>query len=315
MSPGSRRSIAVAAMAAGALLAGCAGLTQMQDTISRMDQGVHTVATGETAFLHEVQAADCANQFYSSAFLFSTKQSDHLDLSGSCVPTLLDDEMIRRRQALMDALTLYVDKIQALACSDRNATLDSASQGLAGKLQQLAKVHQLASATQPAQAVEAAVVDITEMALDQKRFEDIRGAAKAMQPRVAQLVEVLKAENTTFAAAIASKVGAIEPQLHLAVLKARQDEGARSLIDVIAAREIVRSVNPLGASPVATTAGAADPHDNPNSVARSLNAALDAVVNANDALANAGTGGLAAAVNDQVARAQRLSSLLSGSAK
>jgi hypothetical protein len=296
-------------------LAGCAGLTLMQDTISKFDQSAHTIANGEVAFLRQVQSADCANQFYAAAFQFSIKQSDHLDLTGNCTPTLLDDDMIKRRQALIDAVTLYVDKIQALSGSDRDKTLDDASQKLAGKLQLLAKVHDLASGVQASEGVEGAVVAITGMALDERRFEDIRGAAQAMAPHVAQLVATLKIENTTFAIGIASKVDALQVQLRPALLKARQDAGARSFLDVVAAREIVRAANPLGASPVATTGGAADPKADPQNVAKTLNAALDALVNANDALAHAGSGGLTAAVNDAVARGQSLNTLFSSISK
>ncbi len=296
-------------------LAGCSGLTQMQDTVSKFDQGVHFVATGQMAFFRQVQAADCANQFYSAAFLFSTKQTNTLDLTGTCSPTILNDKQIQSRQVLMDSLTLYVDKIQALATNDNNKSLDTNSQNLAGQLNTLAKAHSLSSGLSAAKDVEAAVIGIAEMAMDQRRFDDIRQAAKAMSPHVTILVETLKTENTIFAEGLASKIGAIEPQLHAAVLTARNDEGARSFLDVIAAREIVRSINPLGVSPVSATPGAADPKLDPQNIAKQLNAALDSVKNSNDALAKAGTGGIVAAVNDLIARAQHVNNILFGISK
>jgi hypothetical protein len=147
-------------IAAVLLLAGCSGLTQMQDTISKFDQGAHSVATGQMAFFRQVQIADCNNQFYSAAFNFSIKQTEKLDLTGICEPTILDNNQIKIRQALMDSLTLYVDKIQTLATGDSNKTLDSNSQNLAGQLNGLAKSHGLGSSLSIAEGVEAAVIAI-----------------------------------------------------------------------------------------------------------------------------------------------------------
>jgi hypothetical protein len=262
------------------------------------------------AFFREVQAADCANQFYTAAYSFAINGADALDLSGQCEPSILDSKQIKARQALMDSLTLYVDKIQALAASDDNKTLDSNSTKLAGQLKGLAVTHALMSGSM-AQDVEAAVIGVAEMALDQKKFTDIKNAATAMAPNISKIVEALKTENKGFAEGIASKTGQIEGQLKLALVSARKKDGPRSLLDVIAARDIVRSVNPLGATLPAVAAADPDPKADPRNVAKQLNAALDALVNSNDALAGAGTGGLAAAVNDLVARGQHLNTILS----
>jgi hypothetical protein len=324
-------------------LDGCAGLTQMQDTISKFDQGAHSVATGQMAYFREVQAADCNNQFYTAAYNFSINQSNNLDLSGRCNPTVLDSDQIKIRQALMDSLTLYVDKIQTLSTSDDNKTLDANSKDLALQVNGIAKSHGFASGLSLADGVEAAVISITEMALDQRRFKDIKGAAAAMNPHVRRVVEALKAENTAYAITMASKMNALEPELHTALLEARNTPiqacqesckrqhhkgaalnscmkgcsyaGARSLLDVIAAREVIRTVNPLGASPVSIAEGSEDVKLDPANVAVRLNAALDALANANDALANAGTGGTIAAVNDLAARARHANELLTSIGK
>ena len=54
-----------------------------------------------------------------------------------------------------------------------------------------------------------------------------------------------------------------------------------------------------------------DADADPLNAAKQVNAALEAVVNANDALANAGTGGAVAAVNDLVVRARHAKDILS----
>lgn len=316
-------------------------MTQMQDTISKFDLGAHSVATGQMAFFRQVQVADCNNQFYSNAYKFSIKQTDKLDLTGSCEPTILDTKQIKNRQALMDSLTLYVDKIQTFSTNDDNKTLDANSRSLATQLNELAKSHGLASSLSLAEGVEAAVIAISEMALDQRKFNDVRNAAKSMAPYVEKVVESLKTENNIFAIGMASKMDQVEPQLHLAVLESRETvvsackdkcehsaqinkskcsqncdySGARSLLDIIAAREVVRSINPLGASPIAVAVGNEDPKLDPRNVAKQLNASLDALVNANDALANAGTGGIVAAVNDLIARAQNANNVLTAISK
>jgi hypothetical protein len=290
-------------------LTGCNGLTQMQDTISKFDQGAHSVSTGQMAFFRQVQIADCNDQFYSAAFDYSIKQTDRLDLTGKCTPTILDSKQIKSRQALMDSITLYVDKIQTLATSDSNKTLDTNSQNLANQLNGVAKSHGFANLS-VASDVEAAVIAITEMALDQRKFKDIASAANAMNPYLVNLVNALKFENNTFAIGMASKMDHMQIQLKAAVSESRKDTNVRSFLDVLVARDIIRSMNPLGASPLSVAEGSADPGLDPQNVAIQLNASLDALVNANDALINAGTGGVIAAVNDLIARAQHANNIL-----
>lgn len=297
-------------IAIGLVLAGCSGLTQMQDTISKFDQGTHSVATGQMTFFRQVQIADCNNQFYSAAFKFSTKQTDVLDLTGKCVPTILDEKQIKSRQALMNSITLYVDKIQTLATGDINKTLDTNSQNLAKQLNGVAKTHGFADLS-TASKVEADVIAITEMALDQRKFKDIKDAANTINPSIVEIVNTLKDENSTFAIGMASKMDQIQIQLKAAVSEARNETGVRSFLDVITAREIIRNINPLGASPLTVAEGNADPSIDPQNVAKQLNASLDSLVNANEALANAGTGGIIAAVNDLIAKAQHANDVLS----
>jgi len=295
------------------VLAGCSGLTQMQDAVTKFDLGAHAVATGQMAYFQEVQTADCSYQFYQSADLFARNvPGTSLALNGNCTPIVLDDKQIKGRQALMDSITLYADKIQALATDDNNKTLDTNSQNLAGQINTLAKAHGLpSSALSLSGDVEAAVVGIAEMVLDQRRYSDIRGAAQNMGPYLSKVIELLKSENLASSAVLDSKIDGVEIILRLALAEAQKKEGPRSFFDVITARNILRSVNPLGAPPLTTTNATADPALDPQNVAKQLNAALDAVVNSNNALAQTGTGGVVAAVNDLIARAQHVNSIIS----
>jgi hypothetical protein len=290
-------------------LAGCSGLTQMQDTVSKFDQGAHSVATGQMSYFRQVQIADCNNQFYSAAFNFSIRQTNDLDLTGKCIPTILDNTEIEIRQALMDSITLYVDKIQTLATNDSNKALDANSQNLATKLNGVAKSHGFTNLSAAAE-IEAAVIAISEMALDQRKFNEISTAANTMNPPLIKIVNALKSENNKYAIGMASKMGQIQIQLKAAISDSRDKTNVRSFIDIISAREIIRAINPLGASPLAVAEGNADPKLDPQNVAKQLNASLDSLVNANNALANAGTGGAIAAVNDLIARAQQANNVL-----
>jgi hypothetical protein len=293
-----------------AVLAGCSGLKQIQDTITKFDQGAHSVSTAEMNFFRAVQAADCTNQFYTKAFSYATDHGD-FDLTGTCTPKILDDNQIQIRQALMDAITLYADKIVIVATSDDNKTLDSNSQKLAGNLNSFAKQQGIFSSLQIASGVEAAITAIADMEIDQLRLNDIKAAASSMDKNLQNLVKSLKAENISFATGIASKMDGIEGELRGIVTVNHKNRGTMSLFDVVEARRIMQSVNPFSPAPIAASKGGGDPKSDPQNIARQLNASLDAVVNANNAIANAGTGGIIAAVTDLVARAQAAQSIQS----
>ncbi|WP_157378439.1 hypothetical protein [Burkholderia ubonensis] len=106
-------------------------------------------------------------------------------------------------------------------------------------------------------------------------------------------------------------MSAIQPELRNAILDARRQRKATSILDVIAARDIVRSVDPFGAEPVAQTTGSASANQDPGYIASQLNKGLESMLAANSALANAGTGGVSAAVNDLIARGQHVNAILS----
>lgn len=291
-----------------AMLSGCSSMTQLQGSVSKFDQDTHAAATDEVSFLRAVQTADCDNQFYSNSYNFAVGSTNSLDLSGVCTPTILTDNQIKIRQVLMDAITLYADKMQALSTNNDNKTLDTNSLKLANQIRSLATQHGL-SGVPEASAVESSIIELTDMVLDKKRFSDIQHTAKAMAASLAKVVVDIKTENTILAIGISSKTQQLEPELQLVVKSARSQRGPASFFDVIEARRLMQSTDPFGAAPVAATAGAFDHETNPQSVAERLNAALDAVVNANQAIAIASTGGIIASVDDLTARVKAAQTL------
>ena len=289
----------------GVSLAGCAGLTQIEDTITKFDQGAHSLSTAEMNFFRAVQTADCTSEFYFQAFEWANGTKDNFDISGNCTPTILSDDQIKTRQALMDAITLYADKMEALASHDDNKTLDNNSQQLASSINNMAKNDpKLSSAFPVATGVEAAIIGISDMVLDQKKFTEIKGAAKDMEPDLETVVMTLQKENITFSLGIASKIDNIEGILRPIVAETHKQRGKMSFFDVVESRRILQSANPFGTTPLSQSTGAADPAKDPQNAALQLNKTLDALLNANKAIASAGTGGIIAAVNDLIARAQ-----------
>ncbi|MGA2223597.1 MAG: hypothetical protein ABSH41_04045 [Syntrophobacteraceae bacterium] len=286
----------------GVSLAGCAGLTQIEDTITKYDQGAHSVSAAEMNFFKSVQTVDCTSQFYLQAIGWANGTEHNFYINGICTPTILTDDQIKTRQALMDAITLYADKMAALASRDDSKTLDTNSQKLASNINNMAKQHQF-SALPVAADVEAAIIGISDMVLDQKKFAEIKKAARDMQPDLQTVVMTLQKENIIFAQGIASKIDRIEAALR-PLVAAEKQRGMVSFLDLLEARRILQSANPFS-----TTSLAADPDKDPQNVALQLNKALDAVLNANKAIASAGTGGIIASVNDLIARAQAAQSI------
>lgn len=268
-------------------LTGCSGLTQLQDSVTKFSQGVHAVSTTQTSFFQAVKIADCNNQFFDHALASALDGNKAIDLNGECTPSILDDGQIKIRQLLMDSLTLYADKIQALATDDNNKKLDENSQNLATQINSLAKQGGLKNLSL-ASSVEAAVFAISDMVLEQVIFCDIKVAAKSMDSHLVQIVGALKRENNTFSIGIESKLDGIALKIRTAMAKQLNQNGtvAEKLFQVVTAHDILQK---------------ADPHQ---ADASQLNNALDAVVNSNRAIANAGTGGIIAAVNDLIQRAQ-----------
>lgn len=310
---------------------GCSGLTQVQDAVTKFDQGAHTVSTTQIAFLKSAQAADCNFQFYTDTFDYSVapdpKPKMALDLVGACQSTLVNANNLQTRQALLDALTLYADQIQAVASTGSDKTLSTNAQTIAGNLNDLATKSKLLDAKgKPiAAGVEAAVVGITQMVLSATQLKDIRTSAKAQSDNLKLIVGQLKEENTQLAITMKSMAGSVANTFESIIGLVKQDgilmsDGHTTVVRrnnpqvyllAVTARQMLVNTPPTG---VGLLAAGSSPQD-PVTVASQLNATLDSLVSANDAIANAGTGGLIAAVSDLVARAQAAQSMQAALAK
>lgn len=297
------RALAGLALLAG--LVGCSGLTQVQDTLSRFDEGAHAAAVAQMSFFRAARTAECDAQFYGAAYDYAVGNAPAIDMRGTCTPQRLTDAQLAIRQDLMNAITLYADQLQALATTDDNKKLDSNAQALAGKINGLAKSGGLRDAS-IAGGVEAAVIGLTGMALDNTRFNDIRGAATAEQDNLATVLATLKRENVTMAAGIDSSLGTIRAEIATVLAKTKERAGPSVFFDVARARGLLQRANPFG---VSASAGMTDSGPAPDSVAARLNATLESLTVANHAIATAGTGGIVAAVNDLVARAREAQGL------
>jgi hypothetical protein len=287
---------------------GCSGVTQLQDTMSKFDQGAHSISSSEMTFLKSAQTADCNYQFYTSAFEFSNNSSavptNSLMVDAPCSPDVLPNQDIVTRQHLMDAITLYADQLQAVASNDADKKLSTNAQSTAASLNSLAKQSKLltGSATPIVAAVEAAVIGLSDMVLSGVQLSDVRKAASSQSDNLATVVSFLKQENTQLANNMASKSGALENIFDTTISQQKKNGNRDLLLNALAARQFIQNSNPLGTSTMVT--GSSGAVADPTSTVQQLNAALDSLVTANDAIATAGTGGIVAAVNDLIARAQ-----------
>jgi len=362
-------------------LTGCAGLSQVQDTVAKFDQGAHAVSTSEVAFLRAAQTADCNFQFYSQAFAFASDESPtpktSLITGAACVPDELTNADILVRQKLLSAVALYADQIQAVAFGGADKTLATNGQTAANDFNSFLKSPEISKATHTTLSadVEAAVVALFGMVMDAKELKDIKIAASGQSTNLASIVDLLKKENTQVATNMTAKAGTISIMLDTSIAFIKRtgvlaevkdpsqilelgthkmidhyrfgrENDYRVLFDIVQARQIIQAIDAVGqpatapavlapAAPeapasastgapaaVGTAAapgkaaivcnsatskaggGGSDSESN-DSIAQQINGALDALVTANNAIANASTTGcLVAAVSDLVARAQ-----------
>lgn len=293
-----------AATWAGVVLCACAGLTQMQDAATRFDQGVHTAAAAELSLFHSVQAAQCNRDFYRSGFEFATAERDggtgafpteqsDLELrTGHCAHTELTDGELALRQRLLDAVTLYADSIQSLTNGSADKRLSDESLALAGHIKELGEQAQFsARGSATASALNAAVVTIAALIMDHTAYRHVRDAATKAQPDLAVVVAELEAENAADAMGLQSKADSLANEMRSAVSAARDQFGPASFLHVIYARLTLQSLV-----------------ISPPDVAQ-MNAALDAIVTSNAALARASNGGAIPAIADLITRAQQASTL------
>lgn len=286
-------------------ISACAGITEIQDATVRFSQGAHAAADAEASFLSAALVVDCEDQFYSNSAAFALGKARNFDLTGRCTPRDITAAQVSTRNAMLSALALYADKMQALASSDDDKKLDSNSQDLAKSLNQTVKAAgiQLKNASLVA-GVQAAFTKIAEMVLDQKKFDTTKQAASAMQDQIANIVEALKSENSSLSTAMWASMGSIEGKIKEVVGATKAAQGALAtdvFYGIMNGRNIIMAGNPLAKEAFVKPNG--DPEPGPADLAVPVNRALDALVNANKAIATAGTGGIRAAVNDLQRRA------------
>jgi hypothetical protein len=287
--------------------AACTPLTQMQDTAAKFNQGVHIAAAAEVNLFHQVQAAECARNFYRQGFDFATAVRDEkgkfaptqsvLDLDPAhCTPFELTNDELALRRKLIDSITLYADAIQALTNGTSDTNLSKGSQMLAENIQSLGKQQKFSASTADGAALlNTAVITIASAIVDHKIFTDVKTAAGAMQQPLSAVVEALKAENTADAAGLASKTESLINEMRAALSASRDRLGPLSFMDVVAARTTLQTVTVT-----------------PPKVEQ-LNQTLDAVLKANEALAHSTNGGAIPEISELSSRAQQASSIFNAS--
>ena len=278
----------------------CAGLTQMQDSLTEFGAGATSVSTTEMTFFNNVQALDCSVQFYRYSADWAMGAAAGYDLTGTCAPQVITSPQLAIRQHILDAITIYAGKMQALASTAGDKTLDTNGLNLANQLNTLAsKPGGITKADASIAAdVEGALIQLTNMALDQTRYKDAKTAASTMQQYLEAVVRELQSENNAFAASIDSKRGQLELTLRNIVNSVPANDKALRFATVVGSRNILRSANPFGQETLSSVSGIPTPD------ASKLNSALDGIVNANKAIGATNEGGIAAAVTDLISRAQ-----------
>jgi hypothetical protein len=301
------------------MLSACAGFSRIQDPISHFNQAAHAASSAESAFLNAVQVVECEDQFYKSAYDYSTSSDPkaNFDLRGYCTPIVVTPDQITTRNTLMSAIVLYADKMQALSTSDNDKQLDANSQTLAQNLNKLAITGGI-KLQDPAivQGVEAAVSAIAKMALDQIIYSNLRNAAQNMQPYLKAIVTALQSENFGFGQAIISSLGHIEMMLRIEISLSHQRgqvAAADTFFNIINARGILIGADPVTKQALASPANT--PNPKPVDAAKPVNDALDAIVTGNQAIANTGSGGIYAAANDMYKRAMTAKDIYDSIAK
>lgn len=300
------------ALVVSIVVSGCAGLTQLQHSVSVFNQATHEAAAAERSFLDAVMTVDCQNQFYTSAYNYSISKEPqaNFDLAGYCTPRLISQQQIDTRNQLMNAIILYADKVQALASDQDDKKLDASAETMAKGLNKLVKAGGIKLANPSlVKQVEAAVTAISEMALDEVKYKNVRSAAVSVQPGLVVIVEALKQENFGFGQSMSAAIGDLEQKLRIEIAMSRQHQFALSgsgdqagiFFNIVRSRNILAAADPLTRRALASAANL--PGASVTDPATPVNDTLQAVVDANQALVDARVGGIYSAAHDLASRA------------
>jgi hypothetical protein len=273
------------------IFSGC-GLMQIQTPISKFSIGVHTLATSEMNFFKAVQTIDCVSGFYIQAFEYSSGISTNFDITGKCTPIILTDDQIKIRQTLINTLVLYADKMKVLATNDDTA-LDSKMLGDITNTIKTYKTQTLNSEIKT--GVKVALIAITDMILDHKKFTEVKSSANAMQPYLEIIVKDLKSENLSMSQNINSKMDNIEINLRWIISKNHKNNSNISFFDIMESRRILQSINPFGERLISQTNFNSTSSEN---AVEQMNDTLDAILDANKEIANAKTADIISSVNN-----------------
>jgi len=283
-------------------VAGCISLKPIQETASRFDKAVHTVAASELVLFREVQAADCNDQFYRDAFQVSGFGEQRLALSqidltgGHCIHKELTNEELAIREKLLSTLMLYADTIQALSDGKGDVALSSKEKTVAGDIKSLAQQEKFSSVEKSGVAdLDAAVSAVVNLIIDRRVQKDVESAAGSMQGGLTLVVQELQAENRYDAKGLASKYGSVNNEMTAALKILCEHGGAECFLGITSAHAAIASMTVM-------------PPD-----VEKLNKTLDALLKANASLAQPKEQGAVAEVSDFVDGAQQAASLFSAS--
>jgi hypothetical protein len=288
--------------------------TQLRTSITNFRNSAHSLSISEIRFLRAVQTADCNSQYFTQAAEYAINPHVNFDLTGTCTLHILTESEFAIRQMLIDTITLYASKLTLIASPDKSKILDRDSQARATRLNTLAKIGAIKTSADSA-AVEAAIVALSGMAIDKISFTNSQSAAAAMAPYLVSVVAALKDENTALAASIPRKFALVEIELRAIVAASKMVKKQASFFDIIEARRIMQSLNPLGTSPLSPVPGMIEGSSDPENFAYQINSALDALVNANAAIAKTHVSTIQLAVGTLIDKAQEAQNARPGSAR
>lgn len=301
-------NLKIAAASLGAcLLCACrtlAPMAQEQKIASQFSTGAHLISAAETTFLRQVQSTECMSTFYNEAFAYAVAEKEArsrdnsstvLDLLPSCQPTELTYAQLQSRQALLNLLTAYADSIEAVMGEGGDQEFDSNSESIAKRLQSVAKQAGFTAITPNEVAgVNAAIDTITSVIIDHHEYGNVKEATSKAESSLESIVNALKSENSNDASGIQSKLGGIKNDFRIAISASRDHKGAASFLDIVNTHALLASMT-VTADPV------------------QLNAALDALVTANKALARGDKATARLVVSNLVSEGQKAVTVYNGS--